>query len=54
MALVIPQLTASLMAALVLHKFIFGGDAKELLFKKLKLSVYITCWYPGNNNFTLF
>ena len=42
MALVIPQLTASLMAALVLHKFLFGGDAKELLFKKLKLSVYIT------------
>jgi hypothetical protein len=42
MALVIPQLTASLMAALVLNKFIFGGDAKELLFKKLKLSVYIT------------
>jgi hypothetical protein len=42
MALVIPQLTASLMAALVLQKFLFGGDAKELLFKKLKLSVYIT------------
>lgn len=42
MALVIPQLTAALMAALVLQKFFFGGDAKELLFKKLKLSVYIT------------
>jgi hypothetical protein len=42
MALVIPQLTASLMAALVLNKFIFGGDTKELLLKKLKLSVYIT------------
>lgn len=42
MALVIPQLTAALMAALVLQKFLFGGDAKELLFKKLKLSVYIT------------
>ena len=42
MALVIPQLTASLMAVLVLHKFLFGGDAKELIFKKLKLSVYIT------------
>jgi hypothetical protein len=42
MALVIPQLTAALMASLVLQKFLFGGDAKELLFKKLKLSVYIT------------
>jgi hypothetical protein len=42
MALVIPQLTASLMAALVLQKFIYGGDAKELLFKKLKLATYIT------------
>ncbi len=42
MALVIPQLTASVMAALVLQKFLFGGDAKEGLFKKLKLSVYIT------------
>ena len=42
MALVIPQLTAAVMAALVLQKFFFGGDAKELLFKKLKLSVYIT------------
>jgi hypothetical protein len=42
MALVIPQLTAALMAALVLQKFFFGGDAKELLFKKLKLAVYIT------------
>jgi hypothetical protein len=42
MALVIPQLTASVMAGLVLQKFIFGGDAKELLFKKLKLATYIT------------
>ncbi len=42
MALVIPQLTASLMAALVLQKFIFGGETKELLFKKLKLASYIT------------
>ena len=42
MALVIPQLTAALMAALVLQKFLFGGEAKELLLKKLKLSVYIT------------
>ena len=42
MALVIPQLTASLMAVLVLHKFLFGGDARELIFKKLKLSVFIT------------
>ncbi len=42
MALVIPQLTASLMAALVLQKFLFGGDAKEILFKKLKLSVFLT------------
>ena len=42
MALVIPQLTAALMAALVLQKFLFSGDAKELLFKKLKLSVYVT------------
>ena len=42
MALVIPQLTASLMAVLVLHKFLFGGDARELIFKKLKLAVFIT------------
>jgi hypothetical protein len=42
MALVIPQLTASVMAGLVLQKFIFGADAKELLFKKLKLATYIT------------
>jgi len=42
MALVIPQLTAALMAGLVVQKFLFGGDTKELLFKKLKLSVYIT------------
>ena len=42
MALVIPQLTAALMAALVLQKFLFGGEAKELLFKKLKLAVIIT------------
>lgn len=42
MALVIPQLTGAVMAALVLNRFLFGGDAKDLLFKKLKLSVYIT------------
>jgi hypothetical protein len=42
MALVIPQLTAALMAGLVVQKFLFGGEAKELLFKKLKLSVFIT------------
>lgn len=42
MALVIPQLTAALMAALVMQKFLFGTDNKELLLKKLKLSVYIT------------
>lgn len=30
------------MAALVLQKFFYGGDAKEWMFKKLKLSVYIT------------
>ncbi len=42
MALVIPQLTACLMAGLVLQKFIYGGDAKEWLFKKLKLATYIT------------
>ncbi len=42
MALVIPQFTASVMAALVLQKFLFGGDAKELLFKKLKLASYAT------------
>jgi hypothetical protein len=47
MSLVIPQLTAALMAALVLQKFLFGGDAKELLFKKLKLSVYITAGIVG-------
>jgi len=42
MALVIPQLTAALMAGLVVQKFLFGTDTKEFLFKKLKLSVYIT------------
>jgi len=42
MALVIPQLTVAVMAALVLQKFFYGGDAKELLFKKLKIAVYIT------------
>ncbi len=47
MALVIPQLTAAVMAALVLQKFLFGGDAKELLFKKLKLSVIITAVVMG-------
>ncbi|MEX0636355.1 MAG: YfhO family protein, partial [Ferruginibacter sp.] len=47
MSLVIPQLTAALMASLVLQKFLFGGDAKELLFKKLKLSAYITAGILG-------
>ncbi|RYF90367.1 MAG: hypothetical protein EOO03_03840 [Chitinophagaceae bacterium] len=42
MALVIPQLTAAVMAGLVLQKFLFGGEAKEQLFKKLKLAAYIT------------
>jgi hypothetical protein len=42
MALVIPQFTASLMAAMVVSKFLSGTDAREILFKKLKLATYIT------------
>jgi hypothetical protein len=36
MALVIPQLTMSLMAALTLNKLLFGNDTKEFMLKKLK------------------
>lgn len=47
MALVIPQMTMCLMAALTLHKFLFGGDAKEFMLKKLKQASIATAVLVG-------
>jgi hypothetical protein len=63
MALVIPQLTMSLMAALTLHKLLFGNDSREFMLKKLKqagigaavltglmVMLYFTYGYSGEND----
>ncbi|RYY67434.1 MAG: hypothetical protein EOO13_14575, partial [Chitinophagaceae bacterium] len=47
MALVIPQMTMCLMAALTLHKFLFGGDAKEFMLKKWKQASIATAVLAG-------
>ena len=63
MALVIPQLTMSLMAALTLNKLLFGNDTREFMLKKLKqggiavgvlagllVMLYFTYGYSGEND----
>jgi len=47
MALVIPQLTLPLLAALSLNKFLFGSDSKALMFKKLKQASIATAILAG-------
>lgn len=63
MALVIPQMTMSLMAALTLNKLLFGNDSREFMIKKLKqaaiavgvlvgllVMLYFTYGYSGEND----
>lgn len=63
MALVIPQLTMSLMAVLTLNKLLFGSDTKEFMIKKLKqgfiatgaviailVMLYFSYGYNGKND----
>lgn len=63
MALVIPQMTMCLMAALTLNKLLFGNDTKEFMLKKLKQAgiaagiliailamLYFSFGYSGEND----
>lgn len=63
MALVIPQMTMCLMAALTLNKLLFGNDTKEFMLKKIKqasiatgvlvgllVMLYFSYGYSGKND----